>query len=46
MSNRFHGRQGKGAKRSDRLAKRQEAEARNALTLPERRKSARRQASK
>lgn len=39
MANRFSGRQGKGSKRVDRLDKRREAESRNALTVPERRKA-------
>lgn len=41
MSNRFHGKQFKGAGRLDRIAKRKEAEARNTVTSPERRKATR-----
>lgn len=42
MSNRLDGRNYKGAGKLDRRAKRAEAEARNAKTLPERRKAYRR----
>lgn len=41
---RFHGPMGRGAKRRVREEKRAEAEARNALTLPERRRQFRRDA--
>jgi hypothetical protein len=41
MSNRFHGKQFRGASKLDRIAKRKEADARNAVTPPERRKTAR-----
>jgi len=42
MSNRLHGRQRRGAARIQRELKREEAEARNAATPPERRKASRR----
>lgn len=38
----YHGPQGRGAARRYRIRKREEAEARNALTPPERRKAYRR----
>ena len=41
MSNRFHGKQFKGAGKLDRKSKRREAEARNALTPEFRRKASR-----
>lgn len=45
MSNRLHGRQQRGAGRIQRQLKREEAEARNAATPPERRKAARKEKS-
>lgn len=42
MANRFSGPRGKGSARIDRADKRREAEERNALTPPERRRSFRR----
>lgn len=42
MANRYEGRMGKGAARIQRALKRQEAEARNKLTDPKRRKAYRR----
>jgi hypothetical protein len=42
MPNRYHGKQARGSARIQRELKREEAEARNAATPPERRKAARR----